>query len=69
MVQVERFTVERLVNLHNSGGILNSRPSIEPKLLMVDTPDAQEFAAVWQDYLDAKERLMALVKPAIKVSV
>lgn len=65
----ERFTIQGIIRLHNSGGVLNAKPSIEPKLLMEDTPEAQEFASVWQSYLDAKDRLQAQIQKAQNVTL
>lgn len=53
----DKLTVERILRLHQAGGLLYTVPAYPPKDLLVDSEDAQHLAALWDNFNQAKKAL------------
>lgn len=53
----DKFSIPQILRLHEAGGLLHSQPAYPAKDLLVDTPDAQHLASLWEAYSQAKKAL------------
>lgn len=52
-----RMSIPQILHLNQAGGVLYSVPNYPTKDLLVDTPEAQHLASLWDDYNKAKQSL------------
>lgn len=53
----DRLTIAKVLRLHEAGGLLHIEPAYPTKDLLVDTPEAQKLASLWEDFNKAKKAL------------
>lgn len=53
----DKLTIAKMLRLHEAGGLLHIEPAYPTRDLLVDTPEAQKLAALWDDFNKAKKAL------------
>jgi hypothetical protein len=53
----DKLTIAKVLRLHEAGGLLHIEPAFPTKDLLVDTPEAQKLASLWDDFNKAKKAL------------
>jgi hypothetical protein len=57
----DKMSIPQILRLHQAGGVLHSEPAFPTKDLLVDTPEAQLLASLWDDFNKAKKALEAKI--------
>jgi len=53
----EKITLQKILRLHKAGGVLHDVPVYPTSAILEDTPEAQELAALWDNFNKAKQAL------------
>jgi len=53
----DKLSISQVLRLHQAGGLLHVEPAFPTKDLLVDTPEAQKLASLWDDFNKAKKAL------------